>query len=151
MSGDQTWLCDRLHCSAPWLPHPQVQAVCSVTWMEAQVLLQRPAPSPHRPSITATSRTRVLEAEHRRELPGEVEQPPEQRWTYSRNSNIFSITPALIQPFIKILTLNIFWSRALSSVPCHNIEILKYACCSMVPAWCPPVCNVNVFVVEFIL
>ena len=86
MSGDQTWLSDRLHCSAPRLPHPQVQAVCSVTWMEAQVLLQRPAPSPHRPSITDTSRTRVLEAEHRRELPGEVEQPPEQRWTYNRNS-----------------------------------------------------------------
>ena len=86
MSGDQMCLSDRLHCSAPRLPHPQVQAVCSVTWMEAQVLLQRPAPSPHRPSITDTSRTRVLEAEHRRELPGEVEQPPEQRWTYSRNS-----------------------------------------------------------------
>ena len=38
------------------------------------------------PSITATSRTRVLEAEHCRELPGEVEQPPEQRWTCSRDS-----------------------------------------------------------------
>ena len=47
MSGAHTWLSDVLHCSAPRLPHPQVQAVCSVTWILAQVLLQRPAPSPH--------------------------------------------------------------------------------------------------------